>query len=177
MSYIATTGSGGHNVVRIVLISFIGLALSANAGWAEGGKDEVDFVTRASIGNLIAIAESQLALERSTNSSIKVFAQHLVEDHEIAEPALQVAAAKSGVTVPTALNQDELARLANLKGKSGPEFDKAYVDDQVEIHANALTLYADYMLLGSNGSLKALATKMIPIAQKQFKDAQALSGL
>jgi hypothetical protein len=39
-----------------------------------------------------------------------------------------------------------------------------------------LTLYADYMLLGDNTRLKALAIKMIPITEAQLKKAQALSG-
>jgi hypothetical protein len=38
-----------------------------------------------------------------------------------------------------------------------------------------LTLYADYMLLGDNAKLKALAIKMIPITEAQLKQTQALS--
>jgi hypothetical protein len=53
--------------------------------------------------------------------------------------------------------------------------DKAYVADQGEIHSNTLTLYADYMLLGDNAKLKALAIKMIPITEAQLKQTQALS--
>ncbi|MCW6507782.1 DUF4142 domain-containing protein [Lichenifustis flavocetrariae] len=163
-------------MARIVVIGLIGFALAVSAAQAGDTKDEVDFVTRASIGNLVTIAESRLALDRSTDAGIKAFAQHLVKDHGIAETALQAAADGSGAAVPTALDPDHLARLTSLQGKSGPDFDKAYVADQVEVHSNALTLYADYMLLGSNGTLKALAIKMIPIAEAQFKAAQALSG-
>ena len=63
-----------------------------------------------------------------------------------------------------------------LQSKSGADFDKAYVADQSETHSNALTLYGDYMLLGDNEKLKALAIKMIPITETQLKDVRALSG-
>jgi predicted outer membrane protein len=63
-----------------------------------------------------------------------------------------------------------------LQSKSGVDFDKTYIADQGEIHSNTLTLYADYMLLGDNAKLKALAVKMIPITQAQLSKAQALSG-
>jgi predicted outer membrane protein len=63
-----------------------------------------------------------------------------------------------------------------LQNLSGDDFDKAYIADQGENHSNALTLYADYMLLGDNPKLKALAIKMIPITQAQLRNAQALSG-
>ena len=66
--------------------------------------------------------------------------------------------------------------MAALQDLSGADFDKAFVADQGENHSNVLTLYADYMLLGDNAKLKALAIKMIPITQAQLKNAQALSG-
>ena len=68
------------------------------------------------------------------------------------------------------------ARVTTLQNKSGEDFDKTYIADQGEIHSNTLTLYADYMLLGDNAKLKALAIKMIPVTEAQLKKAQALSG-
>ena len=88
-----------------------------------------------------------------------------------------MAAAKgSGALVPTTLDQDHQARLRALRGKSGADFDRAYVADQGENHSNALTLYADYMLWGENEKLHALAVKMIPIAEAELKETQALAG-
>ena len=63
-----------------------------------------------------------------------------------------------------------------LRRKSGADFDKAYVADQLAVHSNALTLYGDYMLLGDNSKLNALAVEMIPIVEAQLKTAQTLAG-
>ena len=107
---------------------------------------------------------------------VKTFARRLVEDHGSAEAELKAAAEGSGAAVPTTLDPEHQARLTALQGKSGADFDKAYVADQGENHSNALTLYGDYMLWGEYEKLHALAIKMIPITEAQLKDAQVLAG-
>jgi putative membrane protein len=159
-----------------VAIGVIGLVLSVVPAWAADFSAEVDFVTRAANGNLFAVAESQLALDRTGDPQVKTFARRLVDDHGSAQSSLQAAAEGSGATVPTALDQDHEKRLTALRAKSGVDFDKAYVADQGEVHSNALTLYGDYMLWGENEKLHALAIKMIPITEAQLKDAQVLAG-
>ena len=159
-----------------ISICLVGLVLLVTPARAGDAKAEIDFVTRASIGNLFAIAESQLAVDRTDSPDVKGFAQQLVADHEKAKAALAAAAEGSGATAAATLDGDHQARVTTLQGKSGADFDKTYIADQGEIHSNTLTLYADYMLLGDNARLKALAIKMIPITQAQLSKAQALSG-
>ncbi len=161
-------------MIRTFSTGVFALALLAGPAWA--GKDEADFVTRASIGNLFAIAESRLALERAGNPKLKGFAEQLAEDHKNAEGELEAAADGSGATAPTTLDADHATRLTALQGKSGAEFEKAYLADQGETHSNMLTLYADYMLLGDDPKLKPLAIRMIPITEQQLKNVQAMSG-
>jgi putative membrane protein len=133
-------------------------------------------LTRASNSNLFAIEESRLALDRTGDPQVKTFARRLVEDHESAEAELKAAAAGSGAAVPTTLDQEHRMRLTALRGRSGADFDKAYVADQGENHSNALTLYGDYILWGEYEKLHALAIKVIPITEAELKDAQVLAG-
>jgi putative membrane protein len=163
-------------VARTVLIGVVGLVLTAAPAWAGDAKAEVDFLTRASGANLVSIAESQLALAQARDAQVKAFARRLFDDHRKAEAQLQAAAIGSGAKVPTALDQADQARVTALRRKSGADFDKAYVADQLAVHSNALTLYGDYMLLGDNAKLNALAVEMIPIVEAQLKTAQTLEG-
>jgi putative membrane protein len=157
-------------------IGVIGLVLWAVPAWAQDLSAEVDFVTRAGNSNLFAIEESRLALGRAHAPELKTFARRLLDDHGRAEAELQAAAKGSGATVPTTLDRDHQARLKALRGKSGADFDKAYIADQGENHSNALTLYGDYMLWGANEKLHRLAIEMIPITEAQLKGAQVLAG-
>lgn len=163
-------------MTRRILIGVVGLVLSTASAWAGDAKAEIDFVTRASSANLVAVAESRLALDRTRDPQVKAFARRLLEDHQTAEAELQAAAAGSGARAPTTLDQDNQTHVTGLRSKSGANFDKAYVADQLAVHSNALTLYGDYMLLGDNAKLNTLAIKMIPIVEAQLKTAQTLSG-
>jgi putative membrane protein len=153
----------------------LGLLLLAGAARAAQFNPEVDFVTRASRLDALAGAETRLALARGRQPKVKAFAQKLAAgDHDAA--SLQAAAAGSGAKLATALDADGQKRLAALQARSGDAFDKAYVADQLAIHSDALTLYADYMLLGDNEKLKALAIRMIPLVEAQLKQTQTLDG-
>lgn len=163
-------------MTRTVLIAVIGLVLAIAPAQAADAKAEIDFVTRASNRNLAAMGEARLAPGKTRDPRITTLAQRLLQEHGAAQDALRVASVGSGATVTTIPDRDHQARLTALEGMSGADFDKTFLADQAEIHSNALTLYADYMLLGDNEKLKALAIRMIPIAQAQFKDIQALSG-
>jgi putative membrane protein len=148
--------------------------LSLTAGPLFAGNDDVDFVNRASIGHRFAIEESQIALDRAADPRVKALAQQLIQDHEMAEADLQTASEGSGATAATVLDREHQMHLTALQGKTGDDFDRAFLADQVEIHSNTLTLYADYMLLGEEAKLKAYATKMIPVTETQYKKASAL---
>lgn len=162
-------------MVRRVLLGVLGLVAGATAVSAGTAHDNLDFVTRASNGNLTAVAESRLALDRGVDPQLKTFARQLIEADQAAETALQSAADGSGAAVPATLDSAHQTRVSALQAKSGAAFDTAYIAEQVEVHSNLLTLYADYMLLGEDAKLKALAIHMIPITQAQFTAAQHLS--
>ena len=159
-----------------VSIGVVGLVLSVVPVWAADFSAELDFLTRASNSNLFAIEESRLAIDRTGDPKVKTFARRMVEDHGSAEAELQAASEGSGAAVPTTLDEEHRARVTALRGRSGTDFDKAYVADQGENHSNALTLYGDYTLWGEYERLHALAIKMIPIAEAQLKDSQVLAG-
>ena len=159
-----------------VPLSVIALVLSLATAWAADSSAETDFLTRASNSNLFAIEESRLALDRTRDPKVKTFARQMDKDHGGAQSELQATAKGSGAAVPMTLDQEHQERLKALRGKSGADFDKAYIADQGENHSNALALYADYMLWGEYEKLHALSIKMIPITEAQLKDAQVLAG-
>ena len=117
-----------------------------------------------------------LSSDNAVSARLKIFARRLVEDHGRAQAELQTAAEGSGAAVPRTLDHEHQTRLKALRGRSGADFDKAYIADQGENHSNALTLYGDYMLWGEYEKLHALAIRMIPITEAELKDVQVLAG-
>jgi predicted outer membrane protein len=127
----ATYGPGDKSV-NLTHAIVVGLALPVVPAWAADFSAELDFVTRASTSNLFAIEESRLALDRTHDPLVKTFARRLVEDHGKAEAELQAQAKGSGAAVPTKLDEEHQTRLKALRGKSGTDFEKAYVADQAK---------------------------------------------
>ena len=67
--------------------------------------------------------------------------------------------------------QSKLDDLAKLKGA---DFDKAYIDNQVSAHEDALSLMKNYADNGDTPSLKAAAGEIAPVVQKHLDMAKAL---
>jgi putative membrane protein len=169
-------GGATRGKVAGKIASVIGAYLIAFANPARAVNDEADFLRRASIGHLTAILEGRLAVERAADPRVRALAQRFVDEDKSAGADLETASQGSGAAAVLALDPIHQIHVTALQEKYGTEFDEAYIADQIEVHCNALSLHADYMLLGGNAKLVALARKMVPISEQQCVDAKALSG-
>lgn len=135
-----------------------------------------DFVDKAAVGDLFEIESSKIALQRSKNPEVKAFAQMMIDAHTRTTADLKTAIAGSGLglTPPSVLPNDRLSDLTDLTNKSAEDFDKAYMDAQVEGHQAALDLMTRYAQDGDNPTLKAAAATMAPIIQQHLDKATAL---
>ena len=135
-----------------------------------------DFVAKAATGDMFEIESSKIALERSKNAEVKAFAQMMVDAHTKTTKGLNDAIANSGLTLtpPTALPQDKTDALADLRAAKPEDFDKKYLDAQVDGHQAALDLMTRYAQDGDNASLKAAAMATAPLVQQHLDKAKAL---
>lgn len=125
-----------------------------------------DFVTKAAIAGLFEIKTSELAIKTSKNADVVAFAKMMVKDHTAAGKKLDTAAAvTSGLTPPTALDDDHQKKLDDLATKTGTDFDKAYVDLQQSGHAEAVSLFDDYSKNGKDTALQTFAADTLPTLQ------------
>lgn len=135
-----------------------------------------DFVSKAAASDMFEVESSKIALDRSNNSEVKAFAAMMVEAHTRSTEDLKAAIAGSGLTLtlPTALPSDKASALEDLRSESPADFDKKYMDAQVDGHQGALDLMTRYAQDGDNPSLKAAATTMAPIIQQHLDKARTL---
>jgi putative membrane protein len=99
-----------------------------------------DFAGKVSGSNAFEIQEAKLALKHSKDGKVKSFARMMVKDHPAAENKLKTAAKASCAPVGAQLNADLQSKVDALNGKTGADFDKAYLADQVEAHTEAVDL-------------------------------------
>jgi putative membrane protein len=134
------------------------------------------YVEKAAAGDMFEIESSKLALQKSKNADVKAFAKMMVSAHTktTRELTAAVKAEKIDVAIPAKLDDEHEAKLAKLKDLSGAEFDKAYLDAQVEGHQAALEVQQGYAASGDNAKLKLWAGKTAKAVQMHLTKAESL---
>ena len=132
---------------------------------------------KASVGNTFEVDESKLALKQGASPKVKAFARKMIKDHGLAEKKLQAAAKGSGAAVEMSLDDPHQAMVTALQGKTGADFDKAYVADQVQAHQETAALLTSYKDSGDDAKLKTWAAKTLPTVNMHLKMVQAMSSM
>ena len=135
-----------------------------------------DFVRLAAQNDLFEIQSSELALERAQNPQVRAFAQEMIEAHRRTTRDLQTAigSAGAGLTAPTTLDEDMTGELNELREASAADFDKEYMEAQVDAHQRALNLMQRYANDGDRPELQAFAAATAPAIQQHLDRARAL---
>jgi len=142
-----------------------------NPALADRDNDWFKMIT---IANETEIQTSRMALAQSQNESVKTFAREMIDDHLAAEQKVNSLAADSDVSVPTKLDEQHQKLVDSLRGKSGPEFDRAYAKLQVDAHKETIDADQDEANNGNNPQVKALAGELLSKLQHHLTMAQSL---
>lgn len=135
-----------------------------------------DFVNKAAASDMFEIESSKLALTRSTTPAVRDFAQMMIDAHTATTAGLKDAIASSGqsLTPPASLPSDLQGKLDDLKKASDADFDKAYMDAQIDGHQAALNVLTRYETDGDVPALKTFAAETAPKVQSHLDKAKAI---
>jgi putative membrane protein len=128
--------------------------------------------------NQIDINYARLANEKSKNSDVLNFAKMMIKDHQSIIDQATALVKKLGVTpkdndVSKSLNSQAESTMNTLKAKSGIDFDKAYIDNEVAVHKAVIETLQNVLIPQSqNAELKALLNKVLPIIKSHLQMAE-----
>jgi len=105
---------------------------SGAAGDVKSG--DRDFVRDAAITGMAEVEIGRLALQRSSDSDVKKFAQMMIDDHTAASNALQSVASAHQIDMPTQVDDKHKEKAEELGKKQMAEFDRDYADAMVDGH-------------------------------------------
>jgi putative membrane protein len=152
---------------------------AAAAAAAEPAKPKLTDAQIAKItdaANSTEIEQANLALQKSKNPDVKKFAEMMVKHHSEAkkeQKKLNLDMASSAVS--DQLGGDATTTMASLKKATAADFDRAYIDAQVDGHRKVLnTLQNELLPDANNADLKAYLEKIRPTVEKHLKAAEAL---
>jgi putative membrane protein len=132
------------------------------------------FLAQAGSGDQFEIQASQMALQMSTNPSVRNFANLMIADHTRMSQAMMAAAQSAGIVPPPPAILPEQQAVLNQLGAAGPNFDVAFRDAQITAHQGALGLMQNYAASGDVPALRAAAQQAIPTVQMHLAQAQML---
>lgn len=147
----------------------------SNAAAAITTDSPDDFMQTAAHGGLAEVEMGKLAAQKAADPEVKKFGQQMVTDHGKANTELKALAGKKNVALPTDLGSHQ-GDLDDLKGLSGAEFDRAYVESMVSAHESDVKAFEAQANSSSDPEVKAFAAKTLPVLKKHLETIQSINA-
>ena len=159
------------------------LLLSAVFGFAaaqDKGPSDPQIAGIVVAANQIDVDAGKLAKSRSKSKEVKEFAQRMITDHTAVNKQAGALVKKLGVKpeesdTSKSLKSAARENTAKLKKLKGADFDKAYVDHEVDYHQQVLDAIDKVLIPNAkNAELKDLITKVRPAIAAHLDHAKML---
>ncbi len=168
---------------RMVLLAFSGclllfqnnLSRAQNPSGGAGAVSAADrkFLLDAAQHGLHEVKMGMLGVERGTNSDLKVYAQHILDDHALSNAEIQALARLKGIALPDPAKIDDPAE--RLSGLTGIEFDQAFVREEIDGHLKAIAEFEkEDQSATTDSDIKGFAHSALPKMHAHLDQAKAL---
>ncbi|MDP9585099.1 UNVERIFIED_ORG: putative membrane protein [Burkholderia contaminans] len=149
-------------------------AATGDAGTAKAPQGgDAEFIDKAAMAGKAEVQASQLALKQAQSADVRAFAKRMVADHGKANAKLTQIAARKGMKPQVEQISDP--DVEALRGKSGHDFDTAYVAAAgPDAHRKAVALFEGEARDGKDAQLRAFAKATLPTLKHHLSMAEAL---
>jgi putative membrane protein len=138
--------------------------------------EDTSFVHEAAQAGLAEVNMGNLAMQNAQDQNVKPFAQKLVSDHTAANQELQQIAAQKGMQLPSVMDAREMLTIKRLSSLNGTEFDRAFAQDAVKAHEQAVKLFQQEAQSGQDPELKAFAQKTLQALKEHLAMARQMDS-
>jgi putative membrane protein len=134
------------------------------------------FKTVLAMSDLYEIAVARVARRKAADTAAKIFAAKMFHDHTQSTAGLKKAIATGAVTAILPIDIDERRKglIENLRKAAKSDFDKAYFDQPVVAHEDAISPFNAYHANGDKNSLTAFAAKTEPVVRSNLDMARQI---
>jgi predicted outer membrane protein len=123
---------------------------------------EPSFLYKAYQDGKAEIQLAHLALMQASNEQVKAFAQQMITDHTTANAQIIQLAQQNNLALPNEMSPEQLRSFVSLMGKSGADFDREYMDVNIEDHRKAIAGTTEQAQNATDAGIKAFAQKVLP---------------
>lgn len=154
-------------------------AMAASSTSTGGSWSDANILALLDEANAADSSEGAIAATKGTSAAVRNFGKQMVADHHKMRVQGQALAKKLNLT-PTPPADDNIVsdaqkEIDNLNSTAkGKDFDKAYIDGQVDDHKKVLDLAVKAMGQAQSTELKNLIQKATPTVQSHLDKAEAI---
>jgi putative membrane protein len=164
------------SISLIVVLTLPAFAQTAPAAKGKLSEQDRSFVDQATTGGLAEVAAGKIAEQKAQKDNVKDFARQMIADHGKANDQLMAIVGQEKLKAPTAPDKRHAAAADRLKKMSGAEFDRSYMQGQIEDHEKTVQLFQKEAKSGQDAKLKAFAAETLPTLQHHLQMAQSIGA-
>jgi putative membrane protein len=144
---------------------------------ASVSKTDAQFAVDAADAGMTEVQLGQMAEQKGTSTEVKDYGRMMVKDHTAAADKLKTLAASKNITLPTTVSSDMQKNIDNLQGKSGKDFDKAYISMMVDDHKKVISKFEDESKNGQDADVRSFADSTLHTLHHHLDEAEKCSKM
>jgi len=135
-------------------------------------------LSQMNVANTVEMQVARMAAKKASSSDVKKLAEKLAVDHSKNREEVKALARKLNEPLTPAAGgditaADSAAMPSDLEGKSGAEFDRAFVEHQIRVHQSNIQKLQDQMLPAAhNAQVKIFLQKSLADMQGHLASLQ-----
>ena len=137
---------------------------------------DANFINTVGAGGHAEVEFGELAQTQATRTNVRAFAAQMVSDHTAAGNELATLAQNKQMTPPSEMDLNHKAKYDQLKNTYGTEFDRVYIQGQVDDHTAVVNAFQNEISNGTDADLKAFAQKHLPTIQHHLDMARQIAA-
>jgi putative membrane protein len=140
---------------------------------------EANIFELLSVANTGEIEYSRAAVDKLTNADLKAFARQMITDHQTMLDEGKALAGRLNVTPASTdrsrdLQEEVNEDLTDLRAKTGRDFDREFIEEQIDMHQETLDMLEDLDDDTNNAELNAAIEKAKPMVRQHLERAKQL---
>jgi putative membrane protein len=154
-------------------------ATTPTTGDMAGGWTDANVVDVLTVANQGEVDYSQVGVEKATDPSVKQYAALMVKEHGTMVTSVKDLATRLNVMAApndktNDLKEEVTKDINDLNAKTGKDFDKEFMDEQIDMHQETLDLLNDLDGRTTNADLKTAIAEAKPKVQAHLDQAKAI---
>ncbi|MBN3521965.1 DUF4142 domain-containing protein [Algoriphagus lutimaris] len=134
-------------------------------------QQDMNFAISASQQANAQISFGQLALENGEDDSVLEYAQLIADSNTNSKAELEALADGKKVEISDGITSEMQARYDELAALQGEEFDKEFINFQIDLLNNSMSMYKNQIDNGENFTISGYAEKNLAIVKDHKAEA------